>query len=379
MYDEILYYIHQHPVDILMLQETKWRFSSSWDTQKYFFVHSGSQEPDHKQGGLLTIVAKRLVDSGTLRHVEPIPGRLLRLQFCRRSQPCDIVNFYQHTWRASDHVRRLRHQALDQLTRTIQIIPKRSLMIIGGDFNATCAGSAPHVGPHVMARAQSWATDQEDLQALLLGLDLCALNTFQPHTHTCGVPSVPTLTSSLLGVNSRTAFHDNPTLCTIIPWVHGEVELGISWYLPKSPSVGARGQVAPSLPLRLPLIDMLSLMPSLVRPIHAFQPFVRICNLRLTLLQLTSHPCMTRFTPLRFDIFLSRLMFEVHSPGRTAPYSSMPPVCGVTCVAYADGPPARRRTRVHRPCFNVGVTVSCTSACTVGHSSRVENFASNDD
>ena len=98
LYDEILYYIHQHSVDVLMLQETKWRFSSSWDTHQYIFVHSGSREPD-LQGGLLTVVAKRLLDPGTLRYVDVIPGRLLRLQFHRHSQPCDLLNFYQHTWR----------------------------------------------------------------------------------------------------------------------------------------------------------------------------------------------------------------------------------------------------------------------------------------
>ena len=190
LYDEILYYIHRHPVDVLVIQETKWRFTSRWDTHQYFFVHSGSSAADFKQGGLLTIVAKRLVDPGTLRYVDPLPGRLLRVQFYRHSQPCDVLNFYQHTWKATDHIRRLRTQALDHLTRTIHMIPKRSLMIIGGDFNATCVHSAPHVGRYVMERSQLWATDQEDLQALILGLNLCALNTFQSqhplHTYMWG-------------------------------------------------------------------------------------------------------------------------------------------------------------------------------------------------
>ena len=190
LYDEILYYIHRHPIDVLVIQETKWRFTSRWDTHQYFFVHSGSSAADFKQGGLLTIVAKKLVDPGTLRYVDPLPGRLLRVQFYKHSQPCDVLNFYQHTWRATDHVRRLRTQALDQLTRAIHMIPKRSLMIIGGDFNATCVHSAPHVGRYVMERSHLWATDHEDLQALILGLNLCALNTFQSrhplHTYMWG-------------------------------------------------------------------------------------------------------------------------------------------------------------------------------------------------
>ena len=62
-------------------------------------------------------------------------------------------------------------------------------MIIGGDFNTTCASSPPHIGSRVLANSQTWATDQEDLQALILGLDLCALNTFRPltlHIPICG-------------------------------------------------------------------------------------------------------------------------------------------------------------------------------------------------
>ncbi|CAE7578930.1 Pol, partial [Symbiodinium necroappetens] len=65
----------------------------------------------------------------------------------QQSQPCDLINFYQHAWHDTDHTRSLRHQALDSLTRVIQ-------------------------------------------QAMVLGLDLCVLNTFQsshpPHTYCWG-------------------------------------------------------------------------------------------------------------------------------------------------------------------------------------------------
>ena len=190
LYDEILIHIHQNPVDVLLLQETKWRFSSCWDTNQYFFIHSGSATKDFKQGGLLTVISKKLVDQGSLRYVEPLPGRLHRVQFSRRSQPCDLINFYQHAWHDTEHIRTLRHQALDGLTRVIQQVPKRSLLIVGGDFNTSCACSAPHIGAQLLPPPPRWATDQEDLQAMVLGLDLCVLNTFQsshpPHTYCWG-------------------------------------------------------------------------------------------------------------------------------------------------------------------------------------------------
>ncbi|CAE7532878.1 Pol [Symbiodinium sp. CCMP2592] len=102
---------------------------------------------DFKQGGVMIIIA-----------------RLLRAQFRHKGTPCDLVVFYQHTW--------------------------RSVMIIGGDFNTSCTTAKPHVGTGLLPPPPNWALDQEDFQALLVGLGLCAINTFadsgSPHTFAWG-------------------------------------------------------------------------------------------------------------------------------------------------------------------------------------------------
>ena len=119
-----------------------------WEDPRWFFVHSGSSERDFKQGGVLILVAKCIVDPGSLRFVEPLPGRTLWVHFTYRGRPVDLLNFYQHTWRNSERVAQLRHRALDLLTKSIQTISLRSVLIAAGDFNAQCVQQMPHVGAH---------------------------------------------------------------------------------------------------------------------------------------------------------------------------------------------------------------------------------------
>ena len=117
LFDELLIYANTHPFDVLFIQESKWTFSSLWEDPRWIFIHSGSMARDFKQGGVLVMIARRVVDSGSLRLVEPLPGRLLWVHFLHKSRPVDLLNFYQHTWKGSERVAQLRHRALDILTK----------------------------------------------------------------------------------------------------------------------------------------------------------------------------------------------------------------------------------------------------------------------
>ena len=103
LFDELLIYANTHPFDVLFIQESKWTFSSLWEDPRWIFIHSGSMARDFKQGGVLVMIARRVVDSGSLRFVEPLPGRLLWVHFLHKSRPVDLLNFYQHTWKGSEH------------------------------------------------------------------------------------------------------------------------------------------------------------------------------------------------------------------------------------------------------------------------------------
>ena len=67
LYDELWIYLKHSQHDIVLLQETKWRFESTWEDADHYFVHSGSSAKDHCQGGLLTVISKRIVEKGSLR------------------------------------------------------------------------------------------------------------------------------------------------------------------------------------------------------------------------------------------------------------------------------------------------------------------------
>ena len=172
LYDELLLYLQRSDFDVILLQETKWRFESMWENATYYFIHSGTNAKDHNQAGLLTIISKRVVDKGSLRYISAIDGRLMRVQFKHGPRQVDVINFYQHTWRPTKHVQSLRHKAWDLLTQHIQAVPLRSRLLIGGDFNTPCTASSPHGGPNVLPKPDHGIQDADDLQAIIQGLDL---------------------------------------------------------------------------------------------------------------------------------------------------------------------------------------------------------------
>ena len=47
--------VEQSQHDIVLLQETKWRFESTCEDSTHYFVHSGSSAKDNCQGGLPTV------------------------------------------------------------------------------------------------------------------------------------------------------------------------------------------------------------------------------------------------------------------------------------------------------------------------------------
>ena len=116
---------------------------------------------------------------GSLRFISAIEGRLQRIQFKHGPRQVDVINFYQHTWRPTTHVQALRHKAWDALTHQIQAVPLRSRLIVGGDFNTPCTATAPHSGPGVLRKADQGVQDADEFAAIIQGLDLVVLNTYQ--------------------------------------------------------------------------------------------------------------------------------------------------------------------------------------------------------
>ena len=180
LYDELLLHIKQSSHDIVIVQETKWRFESTWEDEQHYFIHTGSQAKDHCHAGVLTVIARRIVDPGSLRFIAPIAGRLLRVQFKHGPRQIDVINVYQHTWRNTKHVTALRSKLWDELTKQVHEVPLRSRLLPGGDCNTPCLqAGAPAVGLSILAKPDHGILDSEDFGCLIQGLDLVVLNTYQ--------------------------------------------------------------------------------------------------------------------------------------------------------------------------------------------------------
>ena len=173
------------PVDIVCLQETKWRDSAEFSSDDWNCVHSGSGE---SQAGILFLVHKSLAPQSQLRFNHLCPGRLLHLRI--ETQPAiDLLGTYQHAWNPQAQ---LPHASLEQRTQIllqkrahihsqisawVRSVPKRNSLMLLGDFNSSLAPSSPHVGPGVLQHSQP-RPDHHDFQQLIVSSGLNALNTW---------------------------------------------------------------------------------------------------------------------------------------------------------------------------------------------------------
>ena len=178
-HDELLHWLTMNSYDIVMLQETLWKFTNTWVNSHYVFIHSGAQKPGRPEGGLLVMISKRLVREQDVRFLDVVPGRLLRVHSAivgTASQTVDVVAVYQHTWNTSSDILSKRSAVWTRMSETLHRISARSCLVLGGDFNVTCRPHGRHVG-HGVPRKPHAATDASDFMAILEAHQLIALNT----------------------------------------------------------------------------------------------------------------------------------------------------------------------------------------------------------
>ena len=85
-------------IKIILLQETRWQFSSEWENDSWFIVHSGHSK--QKGSGVMTLISKDLCSAEDIRTCEIASGRVLhtRVPVPGGQNSLDIVNVYQHAW-----------------------------------------------------------------------------------------------------------------------------------------------------------------------------------------------------------------------------------------------------------------------------------------
>ena len=184
--DELQVWLSQEAnqnIQVVMLQETRWTFSSEWANEHWTFIHTGLKT--HRGSGVLTMVSTRLCSSRQVRHTEVQPGRVLhtRIPLTRQGNSLDIVNVYQFPWDFQAPTVELlnkRYNLLQNVEKTVKSVPVRNLCICGGDMNVQLThmhgliGTATYLGEST----RQTATDAEALREVLQARQLVALNTW---------------------------------------------------------------------------------------------------------------------------------------------------------------------------------------------------------
>ena len=121
-----------------MVQETKWTFDGNWSTPHYHFTHSAGEAKEDRVGGVLIMLSTKVVPrSADIQFHAVHPGRLLHIRI-NRKQPIDVLNLYQCAANDNKLTPERHHKFLLRLRHTLQDLPTRKTLIIGGDLNTTC-------------------------------------------------------------------------------------------------------------------------------------------------------------------------------------------------------------------------------------------------
>ena len=173
---------HQR-IKIVLLQETRWQFTSEWESESWFILHSGHSK--QKGAGVMTLISKDICNVDDVRSCEIASGRVLHVRIPAPGglTSFDIVNVYQHAWdnRAdAAELRRKRARILEKVDTCIQQVPWRNQCICAGDWNVQLAPSPGMIGHstvHLDTQRQS-APDVEALLDVMIARHMIALNTW---------------------------------------------------------------------------------------------------------------------------------------------------------------------------------------------------------
>ncbi|CAE7429260.1 Pol [Symbiodinium natans] len=146
---EVQIWLHEQVTyDIVFLQETHWRFASSWSLPRYHVFHSGAT--DHRFQGCMILVRKTLASFESIRWSSPLNGHVLQVKLPVAHRHVDLINVYQyafHTGPDKAAVLHKRERVIYHLDKLLSSLPIRNTLLMGGDFNTTATRDARAFGP----------------------------------------------------------------------------------------------------------------------------------------------------------------------------------------------------------------------------------------
>lgn len=215
---EIKHWLQVHPVDLVILAETKWNFSSTWEDSKWSYLHSSTDI--NRSGGLLVMVARSFAHPDQLGYDWVVPGRLMHVRIHGPTRALDVVAVYQYADYRDAYTIQQREQIWTAMDDCFRAIPRRNNFVCAGDFNCDLQMQPPWVGSTMFhwrnhRIAGSHHSDQRRFQALLRAHGLTALNTwgksgatFVHGPHASRIDHILTRLISSDGVSKNVQYHD---------------------------------------------------------------------------------------------------------------------------------------------------------------------------
>ena len=234
---ELKQWLRSHPVDLVVIAETRWGFESNWMDGEWSYVHSSSDQ--RRSGGLLVMIARRLAHPDQIGFDYVFPGRALHIRVHGDTRALDILAIYQFVDYRNEHSMHSRELVWDAIDKCLGNIPSRNNLICAGDFNCDLQAQAPWVGTtsYCWNQQRFFGTSHRDhhrFQGLLRLHGLTALNTwgrsgatFVHGSHATRIDHILTRIISSAGVAKHVRYLDSadfvpcnqshhvPMLCSI--------------------------------------------------------------------------------------------------------------------------------------------------------------------
>ena len=186
-YHELPSWLHHQYVDVALLSETHWSYTSEWQTPHGHAIHTGR---DHSMkdaaSGLLLLVATRLCRSDQIAWHDVEPGRILHCRLHLHPRPMDVIGLYQYPWNTSTVRNSRRKQIWTSLQQLLKAMPNRDTLCLIRDLNC----SLPYI-PRLVGLAHFSTPggnklgpqhgDMSILANMLTDYKLVALNTWAPN------------------------------------------------------------------------------------------------------------------------------------------------------------------------------------------------------
>ena len=181
--DEIVAYAEQENIDVVFLQETRWKNNFNWEAGSFLCVHCGETiSRGNTWCGLLVLISRKFTNPSLIRWSPILEGRILHLRLSGAHTTWDLLNVYRIP--GSDPSREHeREEVWHRLSQVLHALPRRNAIVLAGDYNSSLHAHPPYVGPSLVKPSSHGNFDY--LASILETFDLCMLNSWsgsQVHT-----------------------------------------------------------------------------------------------------------------------------------------------------------------------------------------------------